>query len=144
MAKGIMTNGMNSWHISHQRNIEYEVVNCQNIFHPENEALLSVGKGANTRRFVIVDENVDRYFSQTMRDYFNSHKIDTKILVFPSGEQNKSVGNYLWILRELDKFPINRRDEPIIALAEVSSQIYPVLLPAVIVAECRTSKYQQP
>ncbi len=24
--------------------------------------------------------------------------------------------NYLWILRELDGFPINRRDEPIIAI----------------------------
>jgi len=38
------------------------------------------------------------------------------MLVFPSGEKNKSVDNYLWILRELDKFPINRRDEPIIAI----------------------------
>jgi 3-dehydroquinate synthase len=26
------------------------------------------------------------------------------------------VDNYLWVLRELDKFPINRRDEPIIAI----------------------------
>ena len=116
MAKGTMTKGTTSWHVSHQRTIEYEVVNCQNIFHPQNEALLSAGKRENSRRFVIVDANVDTYFSKAMREYFDYHKINTKILVFPSGEKNKSVENYLWILRELDSFPINRRDEPIIAI----------------------------
>jgi 2-epi-5-epi-valiolone synthase len=116
MAKGIMTNKTNSWRVSHQRIIEYEVVNCRNIFHPQNESLLSNGKKANTRRFVIVDANVEKYFSRAIREYFNYHKIDAKILAFPSGEKNKSVENYLWILGELDSFPINRRDEPIIAI----------------------------
>ena len=116
MAKGIMTNRTNTWHVSHQRTIEYEVVNCQNIFNPQNEALLSTGKRENARRFIIVDANVDKHFSKAMREYFNYHKIDAKIMVFPSGEKNKSVDNYLWILGELDRFPINRRDEPIIAI----------------------------
>jgi len=111
-----MTNGKRNWHVSHQRMIEYEVVNCENIFDLKNEALLSVGKKKNTRRFIIVDENVDKHFSKEIREYFNVHNIDTKILVFPSGEENKSVDNYLRILRELDTFPINRRDEPIIAI----------------------------
>ena len=116
MAKGNMTNETKSWQVAHQRIIEYEVVNCQNIFHPQNESLLSNGKTANTRRFVIVDANVEKYFSKAIRDYFNYHGIDAKILVFPSGEKNKSVENYLWIQDELDSFPINRRDEPIIAI----------------------------
>jgi len=111
-----MTNGMNNWHVSHQRTIEYEVVNCPDIFNPQNDALLSIGKRENTRRFIIVDTNVDRYFSKAIKAYFDFHKIDTRVLVFPSGEKNKSVENYLWILRELDEFPINRRDEPIIAI----------------------------
>jgi len=111
-----MTNGMNTWHVSHQRTIEYEVANCPDIFNPQNEALLSVGKRENTCRFIIVDANVDRYFSKEIKEYFDFHKIDARILVFPSGEKNKSVENYLWILRELDEFPINRRDEPIIAI----------------------------
>lgn len=116
MAKGIMTNGTNGWHVSFQRTIEYEVVNCHNIFDPQNDALLTGGKRKNTRRFVIVDANVDKHFSKAIREYFDFHKIDTKILVFPAGEENKSVANYLWILQELDDFPINRRDEPIIAI----------------------------
>lgn len=116
MAKGIMTNSTRNWHVTHQRTIEYEVANCPDIFNPQNEALLSIGKRENARRFVIVDANVDGYFSKAIREYFSFHKIDAKILVFPSGEKNKSVDNYLWILSELDRFPINRRDEPIIAI----------------------------
>jgi 2-epi-5-epi-valiolone synthase len=116
MAKGGMTNGMKNWHVAHQRTIEYEVTNCPDIFNVQNEALLSVGKRGNTRRFIVVDANVDRYFSKAIREYFYHHGVETRILTFPSGERNKSVENYLMILRELDRFPINRRDEPIIAI----------------------------
>lgn len=111
-----MTNGMQKWHVSYQRSIEYEVVNCPNLFDPQNEALLSVGKRENTRRFVVVDSNIEKHYSTEIKDYFQCHKIDAKILTFPAGEVNKSMENYLWILHELDAFPINRRDEPIIAI----------------------------
>ncbi len=111
-----MTNGTRIWHVAYQRAIEYEVVTSPNIFQPQNEALLSVGKRENTRRFVVVDGNVEKYYSTEIRDYFKQHKIETKIVIFPAGEENKSVDNYLWLLRELDSFPINRRDEPIIAI----------------------------
>lgn len=116
MAKSLMTNSTNVWRVTYQRPVEYEVATCQNIFDPQNEALLSIGKRKNAHRFVIVDSNVARYFSTQIRDYFDFHKVDAKILVFPSGEKNKTVDNYLWVLQELDKFPINRRDEPIIAI----------------------------
>lgn len=111
-----MTNRKNVWQVRHQRPVEYEIENCQNIFHPENEALVSIGKRENSRRFVIVDSNVDKYFSAQIREYFQYHRVDAKVLVFPSGEQNKTVDNYFWVLRELDEFPIKRRDEPIIAI----------------------------
>lgn len=116
MAKGSMTNRMKNWHVSHQRTVEYEVANCPDIFNPQNEALLSTGKRKNSRRFVIMDANVNTYFSKAIKDYFDFHQVETRIFVFPSGEKNKTVDNYLWILRELDEFPINRRDEPIIAI----------------------------
>lgn len=106
----------NVWRVTHQKTVEYEVVNCQNIFNPENDALVSIGKRKDAHRFVIVDSNIEKYFSAQIRNYFDFHKIDARVLVFPSGEENKTVDNYLWVLRELDNFPINRRDEPIIAI----------------------------
>ena len=111
-----MTNGTHKWNVSYQRKIEYEVMTCPNLFNPQNDSLLLVGKRANTRRFIVVDSNVEKYYATEITEYFNYHKIDTKIVTFPAGEENKSVDNYLFILRELDSFPINRRDEPIIAI----------------------------
>jgi 3-dehydroquinate synthase len=111
-----MKNEISKWHVTFQRLIEYEIVNTPNLFHPENDALLSVGKIENARRFVVVDRNVERFYSAEIRNYFEYHSIDTKIITFPSGEENKSIENYLSILGELDSFPIHRRDEPIIAI----------------------------
>ena len=107
---------MNKWRVAYQKPIEYEVLTCLDIFNPHNEALASVGKRENTRRFVVVDSNVETYYSTAIRDYFKHQKIEAKILTLPAGEKNKSIDTYLWILRELDTFPINRRDEPIIAI----------------------------
>ena len=111
-----MTTETNKWHISNQRVFEYEIVSCSNLFDPQNETLLSLGKRENTRRFIIVDANVEKYYSTIIRDYFIIHNVDTKIVTFPGGEENKSLNSYISILNELDLFPIIRRDEPIIAI----------------------------
>ena len=44
--------------VTYQHTIEYEVVNAPDLFHPQNEALLSLGRIENGRRFVVVDSNV--------------------------------------------------------------------------------------
>jgi 2-epi-5-epi-valiolone synthase len=111
-----MTNRTSHWRVTYQRPIEYEIINAPNLFHVQNEALLSVGRLENARRFVVVDGNVARYYSAEIRNYFASHKIDAKIITFPAGEENKNIESYLSILHELDSFPIHRRDEPIIAI----------------------------
>ncbi len=102
--------------VTHQHTIEYEVVNVTNLFHPQNLALLSGGKVENARRFVVVDSNVEMHYSTEIRNYFSQHQVEAKIITFPGGEENKTVENYLSIVRELDAFPIHRRDEPIIAI----------------------------
>lgn len=111
-----MTAGAPCWRVTYQRPIEYEIVNAPNLFHPQNNALLSVGRTDNARRFVVVDGNVAKYYTAQIRDYFACHCIDAKIITFPSGEENKNIESYLSILHELDSFPIHRRDEPIIAI----------------------------
>ncbi len=102
--------------VTYQTTIEYEVVNCQHLFDPCNQTLLSVGRIENGRRLVVVDQNVDRYFASEIRNYFLQNGVEAKILSFPGGEECKTVDRYLSIARELDVFPIHRRDEPIIAI----------------------------
>ncbi len=111
-----MTNEMRKWCVTYQRPVEYEIVSAPDLFNPRNNALLSVGKVESTRRFVVIDGNVERYYSAEIRQYFAEHRVDAKIVSFPSGEGNKTVESYLSILHELDSFPIDRRDEPIIAI----------------------------
>jgi 3-dehydroquinate synthetase len=109
-------NNNRQWHVAYQRSIEYDLLNTQNLFDLQNTALLSAGRIEHARRFIVIDSNVERYHSAALRDYFAWHKVETRIIAFPGGEENKSVQNYLSILRELDSFPIHRRDEPILAI----------------------------
>jgi 3-dehydroquinate synthetase len=96
--------------------IEYEILDTPNLLNPRNPALLSVGKLEHAHRFVVVDSNVDIHYGKEIRLYFEQNHIEARIVTFTSGEEFKSVEHYLSIARELDAFPICRRDEPIIAI----------------------------
>ncbi len=107
---------MSNRKVTHQHTIEYEVVNTSNLFHPQNWALLTVGRIEDARRFVVVDANVEKHHSAAIRNYFAYHHVEAKIVVFPGGEESKTLDQYLALAHELDSFPIHRRDEPIIAI----------------------------
>src|SRR5581483_11882930 len=107
---------MSTRRVTFQHTIEYEVVNTSNLFQPHNWALLSAGRIEASRRFVVLDANVEKIYSSAIRDYFAYHHVEARIVAFPGGEENKTMDHYLSILRELDSFPIHRRDEPIIAI----------------------------
>lgn len=111
-----MTETILTRRIKYASTVEYEVVSTSDLFHPQNMALLSPGRGKNGCRFVVVDENVERQYGDEMRNYFAYHDVDAKVVVFPGGEENKTAEYYFSIVRELDAFPIHRRDEPIIAI----------------------------
>ena len=111
-----MKTGAKSWRVAYHNSAAYDIVNAPDLFHPDNPALVSVGKIDHARRFVVVDNNVQRYYSDEIRGYFAAWQIDAKIVNFPGGEENKSIEKTLSILQELDAYPIIRRDEPIIAI----------------------------
>jgi 3-dehydroquinate synthase len=103
-------------HVTYQHTFEYDVIKTSRLFSPQNLALLSAGRIENGRRFIVVDDVVERHYAAAMRDYFAFHGVEAKIVTLPGGEENKTVDNFLSIVRDLDSFPIHRRDEPIIAI----------------------------
>ena len=111
-----MTESTGLRRVKYRYTIEYEIQCAYDLFDPHNSALLSVGKLEHARRFVVVDSNVMLYYGQAIRDYFATNQVDARIIPFTSGEEYKTVERYLSIARELDAFPICRRDEPIIAI----------------------------
>ncbi len=110
------TLGMYSYRLSYQHLIEYEIIHAPNLFAPDNPALLSSGRGRGSRRFVVVDENVYGYYGEAIWTYFAFHGIEARIVPLAAGEEHKTLESYIFLARELDAFPIHRRDEPIIAI----------------------------
>ncbi len=111
-----MSEGTILWQVRAQRRVAYDVIKAPQLFRPENRALLSLGRREGGRRFVVVDGNVARFHGEAIRAYFVQQGIDARIAIFPGGEEHKTIEIYKDILRELDAFPIHRRDEPIIAI----------------------------
>lgn len=111
-----MTERKSSWRVTYRHPIEYDIVETQDLFSPDNNALLSLGRIENARRFIVVDSNVYNYHSAELRSYFAHHQINAKIVAFPGGEENKSMESFISLMDELVSFPIHRRDEPIIAI----------------------------
>lgn len=104
------------WQVRATRRVEYDLVTVDDVFAPSNLALLSPGRIDGGRRFVVVDDIVYRHHGARIRAYFEHHGIDARVMVFPGGEAGKTLDSWQEVVRELDRFPIRRRDEPILAI----------------------------
>jgi 3-dehydroquinate synthase len=104
------------WQVSATRRIEYDLLNVADVFDPRSDALLSMGRVQQGRRFVVVDACVHAHHGARIRAYFAHHRVDARIITLPGGEGGKTLEAWLSVLRELDGFPIHRRDEPVIAI----------------------------
>jgi len=111
-----MNIGSDRWQVRTQRPIAYDVIKTPGLFEAGNPALLRFGRHAGGRRFVVVDGNVARLHGKAIRSWFAGHGIEARVVAFPGGEEHKNIDLYQDLLRELDAFPIHRRDEPIIAI----------------------------
>ncbi len=112
-----MTGFQKTWQVRTERPVSYDIVCRHDLFHPDNDALLVTrdDQGGH-RRFVVVDSQILVHYGDAIENYFRANNIEACIHPFDAGESNKSVDQYLAVLEGLDAFPINRRNEPIIAI----------------------------
>ena len=112
-----MTGFQKTWQVRTERPVSYDIVCRHDLFHPDNDALLATqdDRGGH-RRFVVVDSQIMVHYGDAIKHYFRANNIEAHIHPFDGGENNKSVDQYLSVLEGLDAFPINRRNEPIIAI----------------------------
>lgn len=106
----------NRWIVQTQKRIEYEIVGMDDLFDLKNTEILYPNKPQHYHRFIVIDENVNEHFGERIQNYFNHHGIISNVCVIQSGEEHKTMEQYFRIATELDRFPIHRRDEPIIAI----------------------------
>lgn len=106
-----------TWQVRTERPVNYDIICRHDLFHPDNDALLlTQDDRGGQRRFVVVDSQILQHYGDAIAHYFQANNIEACIHSFEAGENNKSVDKYLSVLDALDAFPINRRNEPIIAI----------------------------
>lgn len=105
-----------NWNIQYCKKVNYDIITTENIFDPLNDALLKGGRVQGGRRFIVIDKMLYKIYHKKLTHYFAHHGIEAKILPFAANEQNKTIESFLYLFKELDKFPIDRRGDPIIAI----------------------------
>ncbi|KAM9362178.1 2-epi-5-epi-valiolone synthase [Symphorus nematophorus] len=106
----------------------YKVTETQDLLDPANDTLL-LGhitdpqqledfKKSNKpiKRFVVIDQEVHKIYGTKLTEYLEANNVLYKILALPTTEENKSMEMALKILDEVNKFSLDRRTEPIIAI----------------------------
>ena len=108
----------NRWTVTATRPVSYDVALCDGILDPANPALLrAVPRGVppTARRLLVIDSEVHRHYGRSFADYFERHSIPSATCVLNCDETTKHWGNVRTVLQALDRFGIDRRNEPIVA-----------------------------
>ena len=102
-----------SWKLSTQQDVSYEVIIDTELFDDHNCQLSDV---LGNRVLVFIDDTVsDLYFGRII-SYFDARKIDAKYVTVKGDESEKNLEALLLILREIENFGVDRRNEPVLAI----------------------------
>ena len=104
-----------SWSVQTELPVSFTVQYSSDIFNPKNHDLLSCGSNNSERRIIVIDRNVNNLYSAQLISYFQHMKIDGKVLVLDSDEENKTWENANKILEFFEEEGLLRR-EPVIAI----------------------------
>lgn len=107
------------WVVASQQSIIYDVRLKDGLFDVTSRDLIEVGAtnpSTRLRRFVVVDETVDRIYGDSIRQYFDAHDVETRVLTLGVSERTKTMESVFAVVDGIDAFGISRRHEPIIAI----------------------------
>jgi 2-epi-5-epi-valiolone synthase len=106
--------GKCKWHVEAEKSVQYTVLESYKLFDIENRDIL-LGH-LNSRRFIIIDEQVNIRYGQRIEEYFDHYNLECRFLPLEVSEQTKTIQTVLQLVEELDNFGLLRRNEPIIAI----------------------------
>ena len=103
-----------SWNINTTLNVNYSIKNSPQILNSQNKDIASYC--ANKKTMIIVDEKVANIYIKEIEKYFVENEINYHIIMINGIELNKNLDSLLYILREMEKFGVSRKNEPIIGI----------------------------
>lgn len=104
-----------TWSVQTELPISFTVQYSTDVFNPKNHDLLNCGSNNSNRRIIVIDRNVHKLYSNQLVSYFEQLKVDGKILIIDSDEENKTWDNANKILQFFETEGLLRR-EPVIAI----------------------------
>lgn len=108
-------NNLTEWKIHAKTGISYSVIEYPNLFSSDDPNLFGM-LGHGSRRLVVVDQEVNIIYKDTIRSFFIKHGIEVKILPIKVTEEHKTIETVLRVLREFDDFMLLRRREPVVCI----------------------------
>ncbi|XP_010794635.1 3-dehydroquinate synthase, chloroplastic [Notothenia coriiceps] len=123
-----ITENSTSWTVVSPIVFTYKVTETRDLLDPSNQTLLlghindpqqledMKKSNKQIRRFLVVDQEVYKFYGPKLTEYLEANKVLYKILALPTTEENKSMTMALKILEEVNNFSLDRRTEPIIAI----------------------------
>jgi 3-dehydroquinate synthase len=90
----------------------------QEVFDPGNGVLAAAGSTnqRRARRLVVVDRQVFRLYGGQLQRYLDAWHVEHAVCVIDAHEANKSLDTALQVVRAMDAFGLDRRQEPVIAV----------------------------
>lgn len=108
---------IDSWVVSAEKPIRYEVRFCNDVFALASTDLIGgAPRVSGTRRLVVIDSTVDRLCGDRIRAYFDHHEVEVAVSAIRADETVKNFDTAAQVIRAIDRFEIARRREPIIAV----------------------------
>jgi 3-dehydroquinate synthetase len=104
-----------TWSVQTELPISFTVQYSSDVFNPKNHDLLNCGSNNSNRRIIVIDRNVYKLYSNQLVSYFEQLKVDGKVLIIDSDEENKTWDNANKILQFFETEGLLRR-EPVIAI----------------------------
>jgi len=109
-------NGKTSWKVVADNHISYNIIQVEGLLDPANDALTRrCGENLGSRRrLVFIDARVAEIYGPAISDYFAERRYDVQIATLPGGEASKDINIALEICDKMDRFGLDRRNEPVI------------------------------
>jgi 3-dehydroquinate synthase len=102
-----------TWTVKTELPVEFKLTYSADIFNPLNHDLVSYK--TNDRVMIVIDQNVHKFYTVELMNYFNSHNVKYSMLVIDTDEESKTWEDADYILQFFEDEGVLRR-EPIIAI----------------------------
>lgn len=111
-----MKQGAKSWSVSTHLPIDYSIVCCDDLFSENNPTLLTHSTSPCDFQILLIDEAVYQLYAKKIHHYFDYHQTTVKVIPVKTGESNKNLEQYQYIIEQLNQLGVMRRSQPVLTM----------------------------